>query len=177
VGFSFKLPSLSSAQRARNCPAHSQACGSYIRSPKCGGLTRHHARLPVFLYVGQCATSRRRDRFGKQNSCLFASSPQPSHRRALDHTKRLVTARLSHKNWTASLKDWNPPRPVRVHSNRTTLASLGFDDFFASQLAALAIRSGCLRASSRKGQSSLTSRAAAPPLGDLRGKLLGSLSK
>jgi ribosome biogenesis GTPase len=59
----------------------------------------------------------------------------------------------------------------------TTLASLGFDEFFASQLERLA-RPDCVPARiSAEGQSSFHLSGCRAPLGDLSGRLLASLSK
>ena len=59
----------------------------------------------------------------------------------------------------------------------TTLASLGFDDFFASQLERLGIPGWLPARVVAEGQSSFHLAGARAPLGDLTGKLLGSLSK
>jgi ribosome biogenesis GTPase len=59
----------------------------------------------------------------------------------------------------------------------TTLASLGFDDFFASQLERLADPQYVPARIIAEGQSSFHLAGCRAPLGDLSGKLLGSLTK
>jgi ribosome biogenesis GTPase len=59
----------------------------------------------------------------------------------------------------------------------TTLAALGFDDFFASQLARLANPQWVPARIIAEGQSSFHLAGCRAPLGDLTGKLLGSLTK
>ncbi len=59
----------------------------------------------------------------------------------------------------------------------TTLASLGFDDFFASQLARHANPQWAPARIVAEGQSSFHLAGCRAPLGDLSGKLLGSLTK
>ena len=59
----------------------------------------------------------------------------------------------------------------------TTLASLGFDDFFASQLERLGNPQWVPARIVAEGQSSFHLAGCRAPLGDLTGKLLGSLSK
>lgn len=59
----------------------------------------------------------------------------------------------------------------------TTLASLGFDDFFASHLARLANPQWVPARIAAEGQSSFHLAGCRAPLGDLSGKLLGSLMK
>ncbi len=59
----------------------------------------------------------------------------------------------------------------------TTLASLGFDDFFASQLTRLGNPHWVPARISAEGQSSFHLSGCRAPLGDLTGKLLGSLAK
>jgi ribosome biogenesis GTPase len=59
----------------------------------------------------------------------------------------------------------------------TTLASLGFDDFFASQLTRLGNPQWMPARISAEGQSSFHLSGCRAPLGDLTGKLLGSLAK
>lgn len=59
----------------------------------------------------------------------------------------------------------------------TTLASLGFDDFFASQLERLANPQWAPARIVAEGQSSFHLAGCRAALGDLTGKLLGSLSK
>jgi ribosome biogenesis GTPase len=58
-----------------------------------------------------------------------------------------------------------------------TLTSLGFDDFFASQLTRLANPLWAPARIAAEGQSSFHLAGCRAPLGDLSGKLLGSLSK
>jgi ribosome biogenesis GTPase len=59
----------------------------------------------------------------------------------------------------------------------TTLASLGFDDFFASQMERLADPQWAPARVVAEGQSSFHLAGCRAPLGDLSGKLLGSLMK
>ena len=59
----------------------------------------------------------------------------------------------------------------------TTLASLGFDEFFASQLERLADPQYVPARIIAEGQSSFHLAGCRAPLGDLSGKLLGSLTK
>jgi ribosome biogenesis GTPase len=59
----------------------------------------------------------------------------------------------------------------------TTLASLGFDDFFASQLARIGNPQWVPARVSAEGQSSFHLSGCRAPLGDLTGKLMGSLAK
>ena len=59
----------------------------------------------------------------------------------------------------------------------TTLASLGFDDFFASQLERLGNPQWVPARIVAEGQSSFHLAGCRAPLGDLSGKLLGSVSK
>ena len=59
----------------------------------------------------------------------------------------------------------------------TTLASLGFDDFFASQLKRLGDPQYVPARVIAEGQSSFHLAGCRAPLGDLSGKLLGSLTK
>jgi ribosome biogenesis GTPase len=59
----------------------------------------------------------------------------------------------------------------------TTLAALGFDDFFASQLARHANPQWVPARVVAEGQSSFHLSGCRAPLGDLSGKLLGSLTK
>jgi ribosome biogenesis GTPase len=69
-------------------------------------------------------------------------------------------------------------RAVRADSQRlTTLASLGFDDFFASQLERIGNPQWVPARIVAEGQSSFHLSGCRAPLGDLSGKLLGSMTK